>query len=413
MGPAQKRLGRHHAAGCCLVLRLVGEGELIALEGVAKIGLERQAPDRCSIGAESMELGLVAALVLRLVHGGVGVGQERVGIGAVAREHADADRAGDEHVVAFEHERARQDVKHRLGDRARVAGPGQRRRQHGELVAAEPGDRAGVADRRAHPSRHFLEKLVATAVAQSVIDQLESVEVEQHHRERVTVMLGAFQGLAELALEPVAVRQPGQAVERRELVDVGGGPLALDGIMQRAGKNLDAIAILNDVVLGTADARLGGERLVILAQHQDRDIAGQGGRQLRHLGQRDGGLGAQIQQHGVVLARSGGCHALAELVGGPQDGAGRVAAGAQARFQEPPRRRRGAQQQHPQDAGERHCGVGRTRQGDRRLAWQRRHDPTVPPWHTGAVHGAHGPLCHFSPERLTIAEGFRKICRRF
>ena len=53
--------------------------------------------------------------------------------------------------------------------------------QQGELVPAEPRGGVGGADLVAEPARDDPEQLVAVQVAQGVVDQLEPVQVEEHH----------------------------------------------------------------------------------------------------------------------------------------------------------------------------------------------------------------------------------------
>jgi len=96
--------------------------------------------------------------------------------------------------------------------------------QHGELVATEPrhqvaGAHAGRDARRCH-----LQQLVAGRVAEGVVDDLETIEVEVHHREAgagiETVRLdGDIQALQ----ETISVRQVGQAVVVRDVVKIAFG----------------------------------------------------------------------------------------------------------------------------------------------------------------------------------------------
>ena len=52
----------------------------------------------------------------------------------------------------------------------------------GELIAADPANLAFVAGRLAQPVPHLDQQLVANRMAQRVVDQLESVEIEKHDR---------------------------------------------------------------------------------------------------------------------------------------------------------------------------------------------------------------------------------------
>ena len=57
------------------------------------------------------------------------------------------------------------------------------RRQHAELVAAEPGDQALRPDRLHQARPEVAQHHVAVVVPERVVDLLETVEVHQHHRE--------------------------------------------------------------------------------------------------------------------------------------------------------------------------------------------------------------------------------------
>jgi hypothetical protein len=52
--------------------------------------------------------------------------------------------------------------------------------QH-ELVAADAADGVALAQHRAQPLAHALQQLVAGRVAERVVDELEVVEVHEHH----------------------------------------------------------------------------------------------------------------------------------------------------------------------------------------------------------------------------------------
>ena len=75
--------------------------------------------------------------------------------------------------------------------------------------------------RLAQALRHRLQQLVAGAVAERVVDRLEAVEVDEVDRERRRGGAGCARSSgASSAEEHVAVRQAGQAVEARQLVDL-------------------------------------------------------------------------------------------------------------------------------------------------------------------------------------------------
>ena len=78
--PAQQRLGADDLAGREIDLRLIVKPELIVAERLAQIAVElrRLLGARLQIGGE--EAAEIAAFVLRLVHGEIGVLQKRFGI---------------------------------------------------------------------------------------------------------------------------------------------------------------------------------------------------------------------------------------------------------------------------------------------------------------------------------------------
>ena len=55
--------------------------------------------------------------------------------------------------------------------------------QDRELVAAEPGERVALPQTRLEPARHRDQQLVADQVAETVVDDLEAIEVEVERRE--------------------------------------------------------------------------------------------------------------------------------------------------------------------------------------------------------------------------------------
>ena len=95
MLPAHQRLVADHFAALRLDDALVVQPQLALADGAAQIGLEREAPRGRLVHLLGEELVVGAPELLRVVHGGVGVADQRLGIAAVVGEHRDADRAGD------------------------------------------------------------------------------------------------------------------------------------------------------------------------------------------------------------------------------------------------------------------------------------------------------------------------------
>jgi hypothetical protein len=89
------------------------------------------------------------------------------------------------------------------------------REQDGELVAAETGDRVAFPDDVPEPPCQLDQQEVARLVPERVVDLLEAVEVEEHHRRRVPVASGGREGLAEAVAEERSVRERGEGVVER------------------------------------------------------------------------------------------------------------------------------------------------------------------------------------------------------
>ena len=60
---------------------------------------------------------------------------------------------------------------------------------HHELVAAEPREQVGLAQRVRQRRGDALQQLVADAMAERVVDVLEAVEVDEQHADAATVAL--------------------------------------------------------------------------------------------------------------------------------------------------------------------------------------------------------------------------------
>jgi len=84
--------------------------------------------------------------------------------------------------------------------------------EHGEFVTADPRQQVRVADGLLQTPRHPLDDLVPQLVAERVVDRLEVVDVQQHHRHRAAVVLGDVQGFLKGLGQRGAVRQAGQHV---------------------------------------------------------------------------------------------------------------------------------------------------------------------------------------------------------
>ena len=112
------------------------------------------------------------------------------------------------------------------------------RHQHRELVAGEAGDDVGGPHPLAHDRGDVADQVVAGVVAERVVDRLEAVDVDDHHRALAAVAGGEGDVLVELGAEAAAVEQAGERVVIGEVAQLGLGLLGL-------GKRLsDDLAVL-------------------------------------------------------------------------------------------------------------------------------------------------------------------------
>ena len=94
----------------------------------------------------------------------------------------DADAGAGVHLAALDDDRGVEGVEDALGHLDHGAGVGRVLEEHRELVAAEPGGGVAGAQAAAQAVGHRAEELVAGAVAEAVVDELEVVEVDEGHR---------------------------------------------------------------------------------------------------------------------------------------------------------------------------------------------------------------------------------------
>ena len=163
--------------------RQLGADEVGDGEGLAQRVFHEEAPGRGLVHVGGKELVVVAAGVLGVVHGHVGVAQQGVGVAAVLGQKADADARRGVKIVPL-------DVVVDVGQIALdLAGDGGGR--HG-VFDIDQNDDEFVTPRRPRcrsphailqPARHLDEDTIADVVPQGIVDGLEAVQVDEQHRE--------------------------------------------------------------------------------------------------------------------------------------------------------------------------------------------------------------------------------------
>ncbi len=192
------------------------------------VGLEGSGPDRLTQFALRLEAHHGArphpvieelvprpAAFLRPVQGGVRVTNEVLGRILGTLGDGDADARGDDDLTG----RQRDGMRDRPAEPGRDVGrfalaPHVLAKDH-ELVAPEPADGVTRAEARPQPLPDADQHLVPRGVPQAVVDDLEPVEVEEHHGHRMGAPLGPRHGLLQPVHEERPVRKAGEWVVER------------------------------------------------------------------------------------------------------------------------------------------------------------------------------------------------------
>ncbi len=200
----------------------------------------------------------VLAGVLGLIHGDVGARNQLVGVDCMGRIVGNAQAGGDAQALPLEAERNLRDRAHhaisqRLGF---VVLHG--REQNGEFVAAQPRQHFVAPHQGADLAGHPDQQGIARAMAVAVVDGLEFVEVEEHHRASGLLAIGFEHGARQFLLETVPVVEPGQRIALGQIHQlVGGLALAGDVFVNPQMADEAAFAVTHRVVEFGDDAAVG------------------------------------------------------------------------------------------------------------------------------------------------------------
>ena len=232
--PAQERLAADDATIAAVYLRLVEELELVAFDRQAEILFDGHPLAQRLVHCRGEELEVVPPPFLGVIKRRVGVAQQGRCILAVVGVHADADARRDLEWQFVDQLRCR----HHLDQPARqprcARHVGQSGNDDDELVAAQPRDGLLLAENAAEDLCHTAQQAVADVVPKSVVDQLETVEVEEQERHTQLLAARATDRVADAFVEQAAVRQSGQCIVVREKVDVVLRALALGDVVEAA-----------------------------------------------------------------------------------------------------------------------------------------------------------------------------------
>ena len=128
--------------------------------------------------------------------------QQRVGILVVIVGQGYSDRGIDLDLPLVPGDRPLNRGDHFLGEVGERVVVQAARREDDELVAAESGHRAPRRNQRAQPVRDGAQHGVSGGVAVNVVDRLEAIEIDQHHRERCARISGGEGGVEPFVEKP-------------------------------------------------------------------------------------------------------------------------------------------------------------------------------------------------------------------
>ena len=158
----------------------------------------------------------IAPFRLGPVHRGVCVAQQFFAETIARLPERDADARRRKQLAAAEPQRLadrHQDVR---GQRFALLHMRKRIDQDRELVAAEARDYPAIPEHVADATTDLDQHLVASGVTDAVVDQLESVEIEEQDRERRAFAFARGADRAIQAFEQLrAIRQSGQGIVSR------------------------------------------------------------------------------------------------------------------------------------------------------------------------------------------------------
>src|SRR3954466_3370259 len=135
------------------------------------------------------------------------------------RVERDANAGIDPDGDAFQREGIVQHVSHTSSNRYCALGVHVHHEDR-ELVTAKAGELVLLADAVLETSSNVAEQIIASVVAEAVVDLFESVKVEQQERAVVLVALSVPEGYLHLFVERTAVGKAGQLVGKCKLPTV-------------------------------------------------------------------------------------------------------------------------------------------------------------------------------------------------
>ncbi len=316
--PAGEGFERRNAAGVRLDDRLVVHGERLLRDRSAQRLLELHAFDRGRVHRGLEHPVAALAFPLGAVHRGIGVAQQQLGRDVAPAGECDTDARADPDRTIRQLERELQGVQDALRGPTRLIRSVQVVDEDRELVASEPGDGVEIAKRGAEALRDRDEQCVAGEVAEAVVDCLEAVEIDDHHREVAAGARAAGQRVLEPVVEEAAVGQGRERVVHRLVAHHLLGPIADDRRQHDAGDRLDELVVVggdamrrHDVDVRDRQRRVPhGDPPCLRSRRRDAGLVGLVGLDLDHVVAVDDPADQEVER--VANRRQARLHHLVE-----------------------------------------------------------------------------------------------------
>src|SRR6185503_11443997 len=220
MPPADKRFPAGNLTSTKIELRLKYEEELVTLQRRPHAVPQLQAFD--SLGGHFLreEAECVPPAILRGVHRRIRVLDQGLRIIAVIRKDADPDAGCHGKRMAVKFERRIQFARDSFRDERNVGVRINRSKSNQKLISPKSRDGVLFARACAKPVRDLLQHLVPYGMTETIIDNLESVDIEIENTHSLAMTLGSDQGLGQAVFGQRPVRQTGQRIEICEGLDL-------------------------------------------------------------------------------------------------------------------------------------------------------------------------------------------------
>src|SRR4051812_3235858 len=190
MAPAGQHFEADQMTAAELHDGLVVRHDLAPLQPTSQLAVGAQRQHGRIVRSGGEHLDTVAAASLGSIHRRVSVAEKIGGRNAGAVGYGDSYACGDEQLGAVDDQRLGDLGAQPLSDLDRRDSGADVAEHDDELVATESAEHVAIADDGAQALAHAAQQLVAYAVAQAVVDDLEVVDVDEHHCDcaRLTVL---------------------------------------------------------------------------------------------------------------------------------------------------------------------------------------------------------------------------------